>query len=216
MWWISISYLKISNRTFVTSLPNCVLCVPKTCSRANQPCVFTCSRDNVPCMLTCSCANLPCVLKCSRANVPSVPTRLTCSLINELTCLACLPAHISTCFTWSRVPVLTCQLVLHFSMLTCQRALSANALPCKHALRYYVLTCLEFSFPVVYLFLALNSPVKTCSLIHANKTLYWKNIAQYATEITELQWNIFTTYFIHKFYKTNKFFIWIYFYYKTF
>ena len=37
----------------ITSLLNCVPCVPKTCSRANVPCVLTCPRANVFCVLTC-------------------------------------------------------------------------------------------------------------------------------------------------------------------
>ena len=38
---------------------------------------------------------------------------------------------------------------------------------------------------VVYLSLALNSPVKIYNLIHANKKLYFINIANYAIEITK-------------------------------
>ena len=30
-------------------------------------------------------------------------------------------------------------------------------------------------------------------------------IAKYAAEITKLQWNVFTTYFIHKYYDASKF-----------
>ena len=37
----------------ITSLLNCVPCVPKTCSRANVPCVLTCPCANVFCVLTC-------------------------------------------------------------------------------------------------------------------------------------------------------------------
>ena len=61
-------------------------------------------------------------------------------------------------------------------------------------------------FSVVYLSLVLNSPVKIYSLIYSNKESYYRNIAKYTTEATKLELNIFTTYFIHKFYKTNKFF----------
>ena len=85
----------------ILSLPNCVPCVLKTCSRANfsyvfmssranVTCILTCSRAYVPCMLTCSRANVPCVFRCSRANLPcvltwphaNVPCVSTCSSVN--------------------------------------------------------------------------------------------------------------------------------------
>ena len=50
---------------------------------------------------------------------------------------------------------------------------------------------------VVYLSLALNSPVKIDSLIHANYKLYYINIAKYTAGITKLQWNIFTYLYIN-------------------
>ena len=43
-------------------------------------------------------------------------------------------------------------------------------------------------FLVVYLTLALNSPVKIYSLIHANKKLYYINIAKYAIEIFTMKY----------------------------
>lgn len=45
---------------------------------------------------------------------------------------------------------------------------------------------LEF-FSVVYLSLALDSPVKNFSLIRADKKLYYINIAENAIKITKLQ-----------------------------
>ena len=42
-------------------------------------------------------------------------------------------------------------------------------------------------FWLVYLTLALNSPVKIYSLIHANKKIYLLNIAKYTIEITKSQ-----------------------------
>ena len=49
-----------------SSLLNCVLCVLKTCSRANVPYVLTCWCANVPCGLTFSRGNVRCVLTCQR------------------------------------------------------------------------------------------------------------------------------------------------------
>ena len=43
-----------------------------------------------------------------------------------------------------------------------------------------------FFSSVVYLSLALDSPVKIYSLIHANKKLYYINIAKHMIEITKL------------------------------
>ena len=65
-------------------------------------------------------------------------------------------------------------------------------------------------FLVVYLFLALDSPVEIYCQILANKKLYYIKIAKYTIEITKLKWNIFTRYFTHKFYKTEKKNIWLY------
>ena len=53
-----------------------------------------------------------------------------------------------------------------------------------------------FLFLVVYLSLALNSSVKSFSLLHANEKLYDINIAKYTGKITKLQWKSFTLYFI--------------------
>ena len=69
-------------------------------------------------------------------------------------------------------------------------------------------------FLVVYLSLALNSPVKIYSLIDANEKLHYIDIAKYTGELTMLQWNFLITYFIHKFHNTSKFFTRIWFYYK--
>ena len=84
---------------------------------------------------------------------------------------------------------------------------------------YFHFVILRIIVPYAFFFgslfiLALNSPIKIYSLIHANKKLYYIDIAKYAVETTKSQWNIFTTYFTCKFYKTNKFLIWIRFYYK--
>ena len=77
-----------------------------------------------------------------------------------------------------------------------------------------------FFFLVVYLYMALNSHGKLYSIISTNEESYLIDIAKYAAMKISLKkclWmchneNFWTTYFIHKFYNTNKFFTWNWFY----